>query len=449
MANEPHSDQVASDSASDGQTGKVLNPVPLAGRHGSPTDEEKASESALPPTDHGVAAWVTVAGGFSVLFVSFGWITCIGVFQDYYQTHQLSSYSPSTVAWIPSLEACIIFIWGPIVGNLFDNYGPRWLLIVGTFLHVFGLMMVSLCTQYYQFILAQSICSATGASILFFAGLTAVSTWFVRHRALALGITVAGSSLGGIVFPIMVEHLNAKVGFAWTIRICAFLILALCLFANFTVQSRLRHTPKPINIRDYWQPFREAPFATFALGYFLFYLGFFIPYNFIILEAERYGMSSSLAGYLVPVLNAGGSVGRIAPGWLADRIGRFNVMIMVTIFSAIVVLALWIPGQSNGAIIAFCVLYGFSSGAFITLAPAILAQISPLPQLGARQGICFAFIAIASLLSNPIAGALVPNTGVDPFWKLQLFAGMVMVGGAIMITVARIAGGGVSLKIVI
>lgn len=167
-------------------------------------------------------------------------------------------------------------------------------------------MMVSLCTQYYQFILAQSICSATGASILFFTGLTAVSTWFVRHRALALGITVAGSSLGGIVFPIMVDHLNSSIGFPWTMRTCAFLILACCIFANFTVRSRLHHSPKPLNLDDYWRPLRETPFSTFTFGYFLFYLGFFVPYNFIILEAKRYGMSPGLASYLVPILNAGG-----------------------------------------------------------------------------------------------------------------------------------------------
>ncbi|RYO87194.1 hypothetical protein DL766_005461 [Monosporascus sp. MC13-8B] len=449
MASEPPLDHATGDDSSGTQTGRGGSFIQPADRNSSPADvEEKASAPTLPPPDQGAAAWLAVAGGFSLLFVSFGWITCIGVFQNYYQTHQLSSYTPSTIAWIPSVETCMMFIWGPVVGKLFDSYGPRWLLIVGTLLHVFGLMMVSLCTQYYQFILAQSICSATGASLLFFTGLTAVSTWFVRHRALALGVTVAGSSLGGIIFPIMVDHLNSTIAFPWTIRTCAFLILALCIFANLTVTSRLEHSPKPVNLDDYWRPLREAPFSTFTFGYFLFYLGFFVPYNFIILQAQRYGMSPGLAAYLVPVLNAGGLFGRIAPGWLADRYGRFNVMIIITLFSAIVVLALWIPGKNDGAIIAFCVLYGFGSGAFVSLAPAILAQISPLPQLGARQGTCFAFISIASLVSNPIAGALVPNTSVDPFWKLQVFAGMLMVGGAIMITIARVFAGGVSLKII-
>jgi MFS family permease len=178
------------------------------------------------------------------------------------------------------------------------------LLLVGTFLHVFGLMMVSLCTEYYQFILAQSICSSTGASCIFFAGVTSVATWFQHRRALALGITVSGSSLGGVIFPIMVDHLTGEVGFGWTMRICAFLILGLLIFANVTVKSRLHHTPKPVRLTDYVRPLRELPFVALCIGSFLFYLGIFLPFNFIILEAQRYGMSPGLAAYMVPVINA-------------------------------------------------------------------------------------------------------------------------------------------------
>jgi len=105
--------------------------------------------------DGGRQAWLCVLGAFCCLFCSFGWISCIGVFQDYYQTHQLSHLSSSTVAWIPSLETFFMFFWGPVIGKVYDNFGPRSLLLAGTFFHVFGLMMTSLSTEYYQFILAQ------------------------------------------------------------------------------------------------------------------------------------------------------------------------------------------------------------------------------------------------------------------------------------------------------
>ncbi|KAI4210181.1 MAG: hypothetical protein LQ351_006935 [Letrouitia transgressa] len=59
--------------------------------------------------DGGLQAWLVVSGAFCCLFCSFGWINCIGVFQAYYQTHQLRAYSPSTVAWIPSLTVFFMF----------------------------------------------------------------------------------------------------------------------------------------------------------------------------------------------------------------------------------------------------------------------------------------------------------------------------------------------------
>ncbi len=151
--------------------------------------------------DGGLEAWTVALGGWCCLFCSFGWINCVGIFQDYYQTHQLKSYSPSTVAWIPSLEIFMMFLGGTFLGKMFDNYGPRYLLLGGTFFHVFGLMMVSLSTQYYQFLLAQGICSAVGASAIFFAANNSVATWFFRRRALAFGIVTSGSSLGGVILP--------------------------------------------------------------------------------------------------------------------------------------------------------------------------------------------------------------------------------------------------------
>jgi len=71
------------------------------------SDEQQLSQfengSAFP--DGGTKAWLTVAGGSACLFVSFGWVNCMGVFQDHYATNQLSSYSQSEISWIPALQS--------------------------------------------------------------------------------------------------------------------------------------------------------------------------------------------------------------------------------------------------------------------------------------------------------------------------------------------------------
>jgi nitrate/nitrite transporter NarK len=63
---------------------------------------------------------------------------------------------------------------GIIVGKIFDDCGPRLLISLGTLFHVFGLMMTSISTKYYQILLAQTICSAGGASLVFYPAVTCV-----------------------------------------------------------------------------------------------------------------------------------------------------------------------------------------------------------------------------------------------------------------------------------
>lgn len=94
----------------------------------------------------------------------------MGSFQQYYQVGPLHEYSSGTIAWIPSLQIFFLFALGPVVGIIFDKYGPRPLIIGGTFLHVFGLMMASLAQTYYQFILSQGVCSAIGVACLYSPG---------------------------------------------------------------------------------------------------------------------------------------------------------------------------------------------------------------------------------------------------------------------------------------
>lgn len=66
-----------------------------------------------------------------------------------------------------------------------------------------------------------------------------------------MGITFAESSLGGVNFPVLLSHLITDVGFSWIIRIVAFLILAMLLFSNLSVCSRIPSFPKSLRLIDY------------------------------------------------------------------------------------------------------------------------------------------------------------------------------------------------------
>jgi MFS family permease len=164
-------------------------------------------------------------------------------------------------------------------------------------------MMTSLSTEYYQFILAQGICSPIGASMVFYPSMSALATWFHKNRAAAFGVAVSGSSLGGVIFPIMVEHLVREVGFGWAMRISAFMILGMLIISNIFIKSRIPPQPRPLELMEFVTPLQEVPFFLLTMAMFLFFFGMFLPFVFIIVQADRYGMSQNLAGYLVPILN--------------------------------------------------------------------------------------------------------------------------------------------------
>jgi MFS family permease len=128
--------------------------------------------------------------------------------------------------------------------------------------------------------------------------------------------------------------------------------------------------------------------------------------------------------------------GRIIPGILADKLGRFNMQMIMSFFSAILVLALALPASNNAAFIAFAAFYGFASGAFVSLAPAQVALISKIEHIGVRLGVMFSILSFAGLIGNPIAGAIVvKNHG--GFDGLNTFAGAFLIAGAAMFTITR------------
>lgn len=122
--------------------------------------------------------------------------------------------------------------------------------------------------------------------------------------------------------------------------------------------------------------------------------------------------------------------GRILPAWAGDRFGRFNVMIITTVVSAIVVLALWIPAHENATIILFAIFFGFSSGAYVSLSPALVAQISDVRHIGVRLGTNFFIVAFAALTGNPIAGAILAKDN-GSYFGLQIFCGVTMIAAAV------------------
>lgn len=252
--------------------------------------------------------WLVVLGAFLALFCTFGQLSSFGTYLSWYSHNQLSSYPPSTISWIGSLQLWVFFFsvsasvasdttkgskafdQGATVGRCFDRYGPRPLLISGTAIYVSSMMIISGCKSYYQYLLAQGILFGLGVGLMsvtltqcdiqltmsfqrFYPSISSVATHFTEYRATALGIAAAGSSTGGIIFPIMLRRLFVQVGFPNAVRISGSLCLLCCVISVFTVTSIRPPSPTRFKFKDYISCLNDSRYLLLLIGSALISLG--------------------------------------------------------------------------------------------------------------------------------------------------------------------------------
>jgi MFS family permease len=150
-----------------------------------------------------------------------GMTNSYGVFQEYYSTHQLSDQTATAISWIGSIQLCFCPLLGCISGPLFDAGYLKHLIVVGGSIYVFCMMMTSIATQYWQFLLAHGIGVGLGMGLIFSPSVGTLSHHFARsrYRTLAYGCQASGSALAGVIIPIMLRYLFPAVGFGWGMRI--------------------------------------------------------------------------------------------------------------------------------------------------------------------------------------------------------------------------------------
>lgn len=359
-----------------------------------------------PIPDGGLVAWLQVLGGWVVLLASWGLVNTFGAYQTYYQTVMLASEGASSISWIGSLQACLLFLGGVVAGPLLDAGYNTPTLIVGLFLICFGMFMTSLCTNYWQVLLAQGVCVGIGMGLAFLPATAIISQYFQKRKAFAIGVAGTGSPIGGIIFPIIFSRLLPKIGFGWTTRVIAFIILGLSVIPAIFMRPRVKASGRVRSFVDN-SAWKDPAFSTFLIGTSLTFLVLYTAFFYIQIFDELNHLSSlDFSPYTITLLNTGSVIGRVLPMYLSDKLGVLNVTIFATFASAILAFG-WMGLKDLGGIVSFTILYGITSGATVAGAPVVVMIQSPDPsRVGTRLGMTFIFFGIAILVGTPIAGAI-------------------------------------------
>ncbi|KAL2870560.1 MCT family MFS transporter [Aspergillus lucknowensis] len=414
-----------------------------------------ATETSVskPPSEYTPRAWLVIFGSALGAFCSVGFINSFGVFQEYYLQHQLKGESESTVAWLGGVSIFFIFFASVASGSILDLFGPTVILSVGSLGTVLSIMMSSLCHEFWQFLLAQGVLMGVSMSLLVVPMVALVGQYFKVKRGAALGIVIAGSSLGGVIWPIVINRLlkNKSVGFGWTMRIVAFIMVPLltvtclcCRPAPGTQNPKARVSDnESATPQETKQAKRLPDFSILAkpsvrlscLGFVFVYFGMFSPFFFTTSYAVSQGFSADFAFYTVSIVNGASLFGRILPGIVADKYGRFNFCIIFTFLSGLIALC-WTKATSVAGLAVFCVAYGFTSGAILSLQQACAAQIATPQTIGLTVGAFMASASFSAMANVPISGELVGKYG---YLALSIYSGVSLLVGSLLLLLARFA----------
>lgn len=93
------------------------------------------------------------------------------------------------------------------------------------------------------------------------------------------------------------------------------------------------------------------------------------------------------------------------------------------ILSGLFCLAMWLPSTHPAIVVAFACLYGFTSGIFISVMPAAVAQIIQVEKLGSRLGAFNTVAAVPVFIGTPVAGALISREdSIEGYFPLIIYS---------------------------
>ncbi|KAK3996133.1 putative transporter [Cladorrhinum sp. PSN332] len=400
---------------------------------------------AIPPSSHaeldvGWRPWKVVLGAFCLTVPLYGLLSSIGLFQAYWKKEMLKVVSKTDIAWIISVFGSLDCLMGAPAGILFDHYGIRWLIPLGSSVYVASFIGLAFSTTYAQFMgcmIVAGIAAAIPSTIAF----SICNQWFKLKAGLATGCVTVGTALGGIFFSLVLQALFDR--FTWRIAalVLAGILAGFLLLGYFLMETNLPQTTSEAGegcqkTATLWDVAKSPSFWLIAYPIFANELVLFIQWGSIPSYAEAIGYGKNQF-YLMMSYNIGAIIGRILPMWLSDRkLGPINSLIMMNLFTLAVVLAIWLPigSRSIHGLFTVVVLMGIGTGSAVPLGASSVYTLCNSQSTGTWLGSAFSIAGIATLIGNPSVEAILERFGPD---GLVAFLGVVVFTGLISVLALR------------
>ncbi|KAG2227755.1 hypothetical protein INT45_004797 [Circinella minor] len=350
----------------------------------------------------------------------------------------------TALSWVGSLWLAMSVLLGPLFSYLAWRIGYTWLLVLGTLCSSLGFMMASLASEVWHLYLTQGFLLGLGASLIWFPCISSPQSWFLKNRGLAVGISMAGSGCGGLVFSNVAQALMKTVGIHWAMRVLGFIVLVLLSFCTLVV--RPLNPPRDPGFPITLVPFRNPQFCILFMIQVITNFSFNIPSTFLPSYARHVGADEWTATNMSAIMSAIMVIGKIGSGFVSDRIGRANMNAIVICMAGLLCLVLWLPANNTATVWAFAALFGCFGGGYMAMIPSLLVQVVGPELLEPANGLVFFGWLPGGIFGSPIASTLINENGPNgpEYWRAIVFGGVMMLGAGVLAYTVKIMRGGLN-----
>jgi OFA family oxalate/formate antiporter-like MFS transporter len=339
----------------------------------------------------------------------------------------------------------------PVEGWLVDKFGPRPVVAGGAILAGIAWVMNSYATTLPE-LYAAAVIAGLGAGAVYGTCVGNALKWFPDKRGLAAGITAAGFGAGSALTVIPIASMIANSGYEKTFFFFGILqgvvIFACALFLTKPVVPKgVVASPRVVTSKVDYTVGQMMKTPTFWLTYVLFVAvaaGGLMATAQLGPIAKDYGFAKlpiSMLGFTLPLLTLTLTIDNLANGFtrplcgfISDRIGRENTMLLVFCGEGLALLGLMKFGHQPIAFMTFAALVFLFWGEIYSIFPALVADTFGIKYAAANAGTMYTAKGTASLLV-PLSAALSAGGNWD---RVFIFSAVIsIVAGVLALLVLK------------
>lgn len=343
---------------------------------------------------------------------------------------------------------------GPLIGRFIDTRGPRTAIIVGAVLTAISFLLLATTAAQWQWYLYSSVNAVARQLMFFIPFMSLISRWFDRRRGIAVSILGTGFSLGGFaVVPFVqlaIEALGWRGSFIASGIAVAVVFLPIGLFIVRNHPSELglapdgareadgsASTPREVDGVTLGEAVRSPLFWALSLGFMMFFYGMFgwmvhqVPFY------ESVGLSRGTAATIVSATAALSIGTRLLVGMVADRITRFEVVVVCLASTLLIGMVTLSISTSPPAIALFLLLWVIGTAGGPMIESLLLTRAFGLKHFGTILGTVVVVETVGQILSPTIAGAIFDATGAYDY-ALLMFVGTFGTAAAMFLVASRL-----------